>query len=93
LIVTIELIVPDAIPDAVNAVVDLVLRVRSLGDVPDEGGKLSNTKAGIVKCWSLLFALQINVAKSPVIWTVLLGSPPVHVKSRPWERSTVVMSG
>ena len=80
-------------PEAVNAVVEVVRRVRAPVDVLVDGGRLSNTKAGMVKCWSLIFALHKAAAlpMMPVIWTVPLGSPPVHVTSRPVERSTEVV--
>jgi len=55
--VTIELIVPKLMPEATNAVADMELSQRVSVDV-SEGDTLSNTKAGIVKCWSLLLTLQ-----------------------------------
>ena len=57
---TTELILPELIPEAVNAVVEVAPSVRSV-DGPDDGGKLSNTKAGIVKCWALILASQTKL--------------------------------
>ena len=81
---TTELIVPESRPEAVNGVVEAVLSERLPEDTV--AGKLNKTKAGIVKCWSLTFAVQIKLAPAepeevPAICTVRLGSPPVQVTS------------
>ncbi len=47
---TVELMVPELMLEAVNAVAEVVSSVRLSGDVPDEAGRLSKTKAGMVKC-------------------------------------------
>jgi hypothetical protein len=65
--VTTELIVPELIPAAVNAVVEVALSLRVSVDAADDGGKLSSTKAGIVKCWSLILALQIKVMRRSLV--------------------------
>jgi len=65
-IVTMELIVPELIPEAVNPVVEVALSWMVSVQSP-VGGRLSNTKAGMVKCWSRILALQTKVTMSPVI--------------------------
>lgn len=91
---TIELIAPELMPRAVKPVVDdVVLSVRVSVSVVEGAGRVRRTKAGMVKLWPLALAVQTNSAPEevPVIWTVLLGSPPVQVTLRGCDRSIELM--